>query len=161
MRGSRDAIRTQSSLLVERSRLCDTLTGMRVKNFLAPLLACLGASLVIGCQDGEMSLEQRLTHASANGDIDAVKDLLDQGAMADGGVDWKGSPLMFALYEGNLAIADILVDNGADVNVRFGDAQSLLDMIINMKNEADDEVEEAKYELAIDWLYENGARRRP
>ncbi|MCH8977816.1 MAG: ankyrin repeat domain-containing protein [Armatimonadetes bacterium] len=134
---------------------------MWVKSVFALLLACAGAFLAVGCQDGEVSLEQSLAYACLNGNFDSVVDLLERGADANGGEDETGAPLTYALYEGNFTIADILIDNGADVNLRFDDGKSLLDMIINMEIEADDEAEKAKLQLAIDWLYENGARRRP
>ena len=134
---------------------------MRVKTVLLFLVGCLAVVPLIGCSGEEMSLEYRLMLACGNGDVDAVNDLLDQGASANGGEALNGLPLFSALDEGNLAIADILIDNGADINVLIFDGESLSDLFKNEKDEADNEVEKEKIQRAIDWLNEQGARPPP
>ena len=70
---------------------------MRVKTVLLFLVGCLVVVPIIGCSSEEMSLEYRLMVACGDGDVDAVNDLLDQGAGANGGEALKGLPLFFAL----------------------------------------------------------------
>ena len=134
---------------------------MRVKTVLLFLVGCLVVVPIIGCSSEEMSLEYRLMVACGDGDVDAVNDLLDQGAGANGGEALKGLPLFSALGEGNLEIADVLIDNGADINVLIFDGESLPDLFKNAKDESDDEVERGTFQLAIDWLNEQGARPPP
>ena len=138
---------------------------MWAKSGLAILLACLGGLLAIGCAENgsrvELTLNEKLAYACMEGDFDGVNDLLLEGADANGGDDMKGVPLMFALFEGHYTIAGILVDSGADVNVRLDNGGSLLDTLIRAQAETDNKVEEAKLELAIDKMYEMGARRPP
>ncbi|MCH7905093.1 MAG: hypothetical protein IH944_11100 [Armatimonadetes bacterium] len=133
---------------------------MRVKTVLLFLVACLVVVPIIGCSGEKMSLEYRLMLACGSGDVDAVNDLLEQGASANGGEDMEGVPLFAALSEGNLAIADILVDSGADIDVLF-DGESLPDLFKNEKDDSDDEVEREKLQSAIDWLNARGARPPP
>lgn len=132
---------------------------MRIKS----LMACLCALTLVACgPDGiELSPEEVLAISCSEGDFDAVLQSLEEGADANGGLDSPGLPLLAALSEGYFTIADILVDNGAEVNVFLYDEMSLLDTFINESSQTDSQVEEAKFQLAIDWLYENGAQRPP
>ena len=132
-------------------------------NVLLLLVACFVVVPISGCSGGEeMSLEYRLMLACGDGDVDAVNDLLEQGASANGREDiTEGHPLFAALAEGNLAIADILVNNGADIDVLIFDGESLPDLFKNERDDTDDEVERAKLQRAIDWLNARGARPPP
>lgn len=135
---------------------------MRVKPYLAALLACVGAFLVLSCSaEGELRLKHQFVMACHDGDSGLVAEYLDQGLDANGEMGLKGLPLFLALRNGHFEIAEVLLDHGADVNARFKDGSSLLDEFIGSVNITKDAEIEARSQAAIDWLHENGARRPP
>ncbi len=135
---------------------------MWFKRCFVPTFACFGALLAIGCsEDYELSPELQLLQACDFGNLSAVEELLDQGVSANGELSMEGYPLYVALGGGHTEIADVLVDHGASVNARLEDGLSLLDTLINASNETENADQVSRFETSIDWLYENGARRRP
>lgn len=80
---------------------------------------CLNVYYGMGDGDGVKDdycsdLQQQLSRAASEGDVEKVKTLLRDGANAAGHTSI--SALQFAAREGNTEIARILLDNGADVN---------------------------------------------
>ena len=117
--------------------------------------------ILIGCSGGsELSPDQQFVFACGDGDIVVVSDMLEQGLDANGVGDVEGLPLLFALEAGHFEVAELLVENGADVNIQAA-GESLVDALINSQANTDDEEEHARFQAAIDWLYDNGARRPP
>lgn len=68
-----------------------------------------------------------LVEAADEGDIDTVRDLLDNGANVDATVPGDGTPLIVAAREGHIELARLLVDRGADLNLGVpGDGNPLI-----------------------------------
>jgi ankyrin repeat protein len=73
--------------------------------------------------------EQALILASAKGDTNAVKDLLDKGVAVDTrDPDGGTTPLGHAAWFGNAATAQLLIERGADVNAKKTDGATVLQL---------------------------------
>ena len=64
------------------------------------------------------SLNARLLEAAGKGDVAAVKALLDQGADVDADNGRGGTPLYVAAEQGRAGVARVLLEHGADPNVK-------------------------------------------
>ena len=94
------------------------------------LLTIIAAVLVVGCGGPPKDIWE----AAEQGDIEAVKEYLAAGTdvNAGGGLDDNGEPLLWtplhhAAWVGHKAIAELLIENGADVNVKEEDGRTPLD----------------------------------
>jgi len=67
--------------------------------------------------------------AVKSGDINIVRRLLDNGAKVDAKGAWGDTPLAWAVYDGLLDIAQLLIQRGADVSDKYG--TFLLDLACN------------------------------
>ena len=79
-----------------------------------------------GSESAPGDLEKRLFTAVKNGDADAVRALLDEGANPDARDKYEQTALYLASENGYAEIVKILLDRGADPNVRNGGAGTAL-----------------------------------
>ncbi len=81
------------------------------------LLTTIAAVVLVGC--GPSEAELALMDAAAVGDIEAVKQHLADGMDVNAKEgEIGGTPLHFAAWKGHNEIAELLIANGADVNVK-------------------------------------------
>ncbi len=99
-----------------------------LRYFLVVFPLCL--LLVSNAVAGE--LEKQLIHAAMEGDAGAVQALLARGAKVDGRDDLNGSTaLMMAANGGNVKVARLLIEKGADVNAEDESTSTALMMAAN------------------------------
>jgi len=111
-------------------------------NFLADRI---GTGLMIGAWEGNLPMmelflsrgadinmtnangEQALMHAAWRGRLDAVRWLIERGARVNRkGREW--SALHYAVFAGHEKVAQLLIENGADINARSTNGSSVLMM---------------------------------
>jgi ankyrin repeat protein len=82
------------------------------------LLTTIAAVVLVGCGNPESALRR----ACADGNIEAVKQAITDGAdvNAKNRIGW--TPLHNAAFSGHKEIVELLIDAGADVNAKSGDA---------------------------------------
>jgi len=91
------------------------------------LLITIAAVLLVGCGNQNVKLIQ----AVKDGNIKAVKQHLDAGADVNAKDDKFGfTPLHRAAGRGNKEVAELLIAEGADVNVKNEDGDTPLDAAI-------------------------------
>lgn len=67
-----------------------------------------------------------LCQAAANGDLSAVKKILDSGTSANGRAEFNKTPLMFAAQHGQAAAASLLIRAGARLELVDSDNETAL-----------------------------------
>jgi beta-lactamase regulating signal transducer with metallopeptidase domain/ankyrin repeat protein len=73
------------------------------------------------------ALNVAIVEAAAQGDIDEVTELLDDGADVNAVVPGDGTPLLVAAREGHRTLVGLLLDRGADANIGVdGDGNALI-----------------------------------
>ncbi len=80
---------------------------------IASTLAAGSANATPADEKGELLLA-----ATRKGDLAAVKNLLDEGANVNARTRYDSTPLFFACDRGHLEVARLLIERGADVNVK-------------------------------------------
>jgi hypothetical protein len=85
-------------------------------------------ALIAAGADPEAERGQPLTAAVSFGAIDVVKALLDSGVRVDG-VDGDGVPMAYAMHFGFSAIAELLAERGAQLDLRFAAGLGRLDLV--------------------------------
>lgn len=114
-----------------------------MKRFLS-LLVLVG---LVGCAQGPLP---GLHAAVVSGDAEQVRAQLQQGEDPNGR-DSVGQPaLVYALDQGDFAIAQLLIDGGADVNAEIEPGITIVDAL-----------DRAQKRDAGDWLVARGAHRKP
>lgn len=74
-----------------------------------------------------LALNMALIKATEDGQLDAMDQLISEGADVNGVIDGDGTALIIAAREGNLTAATLLLKHGADVNkASFGDGNPLI-----------------------------------
>jgi hypothetical protein len=86
---------------------------MKARDLIFLLLISLFPIIVIA-----QNLNDDLIAAARKSNVEAVKELLAKGADPNAKTPYGATPLFFACDRGNLEIVTILVERGADVNVR-------------------------------------------
>ena len=81
------------------------------------LLITIAAVLLVGCGRSVPDIDINL--AASTGDIEAVKQYLDAGGDVNA-KDKVATPLFYAAHFGHKEIAKLLIEKGADVNLRRG-----------------------------------------
>ena len=77
-----------------------------------------------------MNSAQEMHEAIRRGDLDHVRALLDtEPGLLKGGGSSGMPPLMFAVYNRHMAIADLLIERGADVDLFAASALGRLDVV--------------------------------
>jgi ankyrin repeat protein len=89
------------------------------------LLTTIAAVLVVGC--GNPEADRALLKAAYDGNIEAVKQHLAAGADLDAKMQGGYTPLHLAATK---EVAELLIDNGANVNAKNGNSQTPLDMAV-------------------------------
>lgn len=69
------------------------------------------------------NLQKKLNQAAWDGDVEAIRKALEDGASVRAGYYQEGTPLSGAITKGHMAAVKLLVENGAEVNQEyiFGD----------------------------------------
>lgn len=101
--------------------------------FLA-LLLCLAAIFGTGCdarqnsdnQSNQSVISQLSSAIESGGDISIIQRLLDNGANANGLPGEDSTPLMVAIENRRLDVAEAIIDHGALVNIRAANGMSAL-----------------------------------
>jgi ankyrin repeat protein len=123
------AVRYDEVALVERLIKAGAKPDVANRYGVTPIaLACESASAAIVEQllkagvspNATGPLGETALHTCAHtGNVDAAKALLARGAAVNSGDNWRGqTPLMWAAAQGHAAMVRVLVEAGADVNVR-------------------------------------------
>jgi ankyrin repeat protein len=96
------------------------------------LITTIAAVVLVGC--GPSVPDDSILTAASLGDIETVKQHLAAGADVNGWPDEGGQapPLYWAAHEGHKEIVELLIANGADVNLRSG-------MVVKTKDGSDGE----------------------
>lgn len=77
-----------------------------------------------------------LVFALGQGNVNAAKWLLDNGANVEHGSGWRATPIISAIYSGNLDLVELIINRGAKINQSFGkQGQSPLDYAIMQGNQ--------------------------
>ena len=83
-------------------------------------------------------VEKKIHTAAANGDLDAVKSLLNSGHQINRPYNIKelygGNPLFSAVFNGHIEVVEYLLENGAQVNIADINGDTPLDWAISKKN---------------------------
>ena len=112
------------------------------------LLTTIAAVVLVGCattQSPAISIHE----ASENRNIEAVKQHLASGADVNAkDVAFRATPLNWAAFGGHKEIVELLISEGADMNVKCSNQNTPLDVAIKYK----------RTEIA-DLLRKHGARR--
>lgn len=83
-----------------------------------------------------------------SGDINSVKEVLSNHSIDVNSTDYYGeTPLFRAIYQDNIELAQLLLDNGADINIKSNNGETIL--YLSCLNYAD--------LSTINWLLEHGA----
>jgi len=81
---------------------------------------------------------KKIHTAAANGDLDAVKSLLNSGHPINRPYNIKefygGNPLFSAVFNGHIEVVEFLLENGAQVNIADINGDTPLDWAISKKN---------------------------
>ena len=81
---------------------------------------------------------KKIHTAAANGDLDAVKSLLNSGHQINRPYNIKelygGNPLFSAVFNGHIEVVEYLLKNGAQVNIADINGDTPLDWAISKKN---------------------------
>jgi len=123
------AVRYDDVALVERLIKAGAKPDVANRYGVTPIeLACESASAAVVEQllkagvspNATGPLGETALHTCAHtGNVDAAKALLARGASVNSGDNWRGqTPLMWAAAQGHAAMVRVLVEAGADVNVR-------------------------------------------
>ena len=83
------------------------------------LLITIAAVVLVGCGQSVPDIDI-INLAASTGDIEAVKQYLDAGGDVNAKNKVTTTPLYWAAYEGQKEIVELLITNGADVNLRSG-----------------------------------------
>jgi ankyrin repeat protein len=87
---------------------------------------------VAGESDGQprprvARMDRALVEAAGDGELEDVRDLLDNGGNVNAAVDGDGSPLIAAARDGHAEVVRLLLDRGADPNLGVpGDGNALI-----------------------------------
>ena len=92
------------------------------------LLTTIAAVVLVGCGN---PLHHALVQAVEAGNIEAVKQHIAAGVNVNAKVGNESTALNFAAYNGHKEIVELLINNGADVNVVDEDGEAPLDFTVN------------------------------
>lgn len=83
----------------------------------------------LASQDRVLALADKLCKASTEGDLERVRTLLSEGADTEATTDSTGStPLLLACSKGHIRVAELLIENGANIYARNTSRQNALTM---------------------------------
>tara|TARA_B110000438_G_scaffold186760_1_gene178444 strand:+ start:573 stop:1052 length:480 start_codon:yes stop_codon:yes gene_type:complete len=97
--------------------------------------------------------------AARGGDVNAVREHIVSGTQLNGPDETnhlKQTPLHCAVESGHKAVAELLLANGVDINVKRADGLTALDIVLKADPEASDEVRAVRKAIAR-VLVRNGA----
>ncbi len=89
----------------------------------------------------DVDIDRLLHHATQNGDIEQVKQLLEHGANVDHENEQGLTPLHWSALNGRSDLAEILIAHGASINQREGYTGKLTPMAMALLMGYDDVVE--------------------
>ena len=86
-------------------------------------------------QDSQDNIESQIISACEDGDLDIVKNLIEQDIDIDLKDEEGNSLLMLACTSGNKDLIKFLLDKGADINTPNNEMETPLNVAINSSNE--------------------------
>ena len=89
------------------------------------LLITIAALVLVGC--GPSAPDISIHDAAEEGNVEAVKQAIADGADVNAKGDIGRTPLHWAANEGHKEIAELLISEGADVNAMDNDGETSLD----------------------------------
>jgi ankyrin repeat protein len=89
------------------------------------LFTTIAALVLVGCGNPEADLA--LLNANREGNIEAAKQAIDDGADVNAKDEFGWTPLHYATANGHKEVTELLIAKGADVNVKDGDGETPLD----------------------------------
>ncbi len=100
------------------------------------LITTIAAVVLVGCattQSPELTVGDIISiqDAVGNGNIEAVKQHIAAGVNVNAKVGNGSTALNFAAYNGHKEMVELLINNGADVNVVDEDGEAPLDFTVN------------------------------
>ena len=103
------------------------------------LLTTIAAVVLVGCGESQPPEPPDISihRAARDGNIEAVKQHLADGADVNAKLDRGYTALHYAAHEGHKEIAQLLIAAGADVNVKFDDSLTPLDLVSSRGKMAD------------------------
>ena len=128
------------------------------------LLITIAAVVLVGC--GPSVPDMNIHKAAITGDIEAVKQYLDAGGDVNAKDEATTFPLYYAAMYGHKEIVELLIANGADVNLRSGmvvktedgsDGEQAAQEIMNNKT-ALDMAYGSKHMEVVDLLRKHGGK---
>jgi len=99
------------------------------------LLTTIAAVLLVGCGPPEADIA--LAQAASEGNIEAVKQAIADGADVNARDGLYGTPLHEAAWKGHKEIAELLITKGADVNAKDDGGLAPLDWTTHPDNQND------------------------
>ena len=78
----------------------------------------IAAALVFFLSAGTIAFANPLHDAARDGDVEKVSGLIDEGAAMDVPGETGETPLILAILGGHPAVADLLIEKGADIGAR-------------------------------------------
>ena len=121
--------------------------------------------VLVGCGQSDPDIDI-INLAASTGDIEAVKQFLDAGGDVNAKNKVTTTPLYWAAYEGQKEIVELLIANGADVNLRSGmvvktkdgiDGEQAAQKILNNKTALDRAIG-GKHMEVVDLLRKHGGK---
>ena len=94
------------------------------------LITTIAAVLLVGCGEAKVPTTS-IQEAAKQGDIEAVKQFIANGADVNAKDEWLGTPLHQAAREDHMEIVELLIAKGADVNVKDGSGDTPLHYAVN------------------------------
>ena len=80
------------------------------------LITAIVAVVLVGC--GKPEVDRALLDAASEGNIEAAKQAIADGADVNGKAGGELTPLHYAALDGYKEVAELLIDKGADVNMK-------------------------------------------
>jgi ankyrin repeat protein len=91
--------------------------------------------------ESTVDIDRQLHNATQNGDVERVKQLLEEGARANHESEQGLTPLHWSALNGRADLAEVLIEHGADINHREGYTGKLTPMAVALLMGYDDVVE--------------------
>jgi uncharacterized protein len=113
--------RSDGSLKPEAGKIAWPFGGAENSNLSSKIKAELQAKIAAWTDDPQDIINNAFVYACNRNQIDAARLLLEKGAQVNAippGFDYSGTGLHYAAHNGHRALAEFLIERGADVNIK-------------------------------------------